>query len=228
MSSEATGRQYETHTATNSLVRWAGPIGVAGPVVFWVVSLALGFVVPGYSAIHNFVSGLSAVGAPHAFVARLNLYIWGVSFVVLALGIHAWSRRGRRPLLGVVVLAAVGGGIIGAGFFQYNPQELAALSTRGHEISTRVVLFSVLLGIPLTSWHLERDERWPGYHHRLLPVGVAVLLVASIVVYMGSIPTYPTGVAGLTQRIWFGVMTGWQAYYAFTLYRLSRSDGPAS
>lgn len=222
MSSEATTRRIGSQTEINSLVQWAGLIGIAGPVVFWVVSLTLGIIIPWYSALHNFVSGLSAVGTPYAFIAQLNLYVWGASLIVLALGLHTWSHRGRRPWLGVIVLAAVGVGIIGAGFFQYNPENLAALSTRGHKISTRVVVFSALIGMPLTSWHLNRDERWPGYHHRLLPVGIAVLLVASFITYLTSVPTYPTGLAGLAQRVLFGVMTGWQAYYALTLYRQTR------
>lgn len=227
MSSDVTERQIGTGTERDPLVQWAGLIGIAGPVVFWVVSLALGIVIPWYSAIHNFVSGLSAVGTPYAFIAQLNLYVWGTSIVVLALGLHTWSRRGRRPWIGVLLLALVGIGVILAGLFQYDPDNAAALSTRGHEISTRVMMISTLLGLPLTSWRLGRDERWPGYRHRLVPVGVAALLVVSFLLYLVSIPTYPAGWAGLGQRVLFAVITGWLAYHAFTLYRLTRSGTPA-
>lgn len=227
MSSETTGRQIEAGTETSSAIRWAGLIGVAGPVVFWVVSLALGYMWPEYSPINNFVSTLSAVGAPRAVVAQLNLYFWGASVIVLTLGLHAWSRRGRRPWVGVLFLGVVGIGVISAGFFQYNPDNLSATSTVGHQIATRVMILSTLLGIPLTSWRLSRDERWSGYQHRLLPIGIAVVLVASFVTYMISIPTGPTGWAGLGQRILFAVITGWLAYHGFTLYRLTTSDTPA-
>jgi hypothetical protein len=125
------------------------------------------------------------------------------------------------------LLAVVGIGVILAGFFQYNPDNLAAASTRGHQIATRVMIISTLLGLPLTTWRLNRDERWSGYRHRLLPVGVTVVLVASFVTYMISIPTGPTGWAGLGQRILFAVITGWIAYHGSTLYRLTQSGDPS-
>jgi hypothetical membrane protein len=227
MSSEGTGRQVETQSETTSLVQWAGVIGVAGPVMFWVVSLGLGFMWSEYSPVHNFVSSLSAIGAPYAFVAQLNLYFWGASIIVLALGLHTWSRRGRRPWVGVLLLAVVGIGVVLAGFFQYNPDNLAATSTRGHQIATRVMSIATLLGIPLTTWRLNRDERWSGYQHRFLPVGITVLLLVAFVTQMISIPTGPTGWAGLGQRIFFAVVTGWLAYYGFMLYRLTRSGSSA-
>lgn len=227
MSSEATERQIGTQSETSSLVHWAGLIGVAGPVVFWVVSLTLGFIIPWYSPIHNFVSALSAVGAPYAFIAQLNLYVWGASIIVLALGLHTWSGRGRQPWVGVLLLGVVGIGVILAGFFQYNPDNLAATSTQGHEIATRVMIISALLGIPLTSWRLTRDERWAGYHHRFLSVGITVLLVGSFITYIISVSTGPNGWAGLGQRVLFSVITGWLAYHGFTLYRLTRRGSPA-
>lgn len=145
-----------------------------------------------------------------------------MSIVVLALGLHTWSRRGRRPWIGLLLLAVAGIGVILAGVFQYNPDNLAAMSTRGHQIATRVMSIATLLGIPLTTWRLNRDERWTGYRHRFLPVGVTVFLLAAFVTHMISIPTGPTGCAGLGQRVFFAVVTGWLAYHGFQLYRLNR------
>lgn len=125
------------------------------------------------------------------------------------------------------MLAVVGIGVVLAGFFQYNPDELAAMSTRGHKIATRVMMVSTLLGLPLTSRRLSGEERWSGYRRRLVPVGIAVLLGASFVLYVRSIPTYPTGWAGLAQRTLFAVVAGWLAFHAFTRYRLTRRDGSA-
>ncbi|MEF8779816.1 MAG: hypothetical protein V5A46_03965 [Haloferacaceae archaeon] len=40
------------------------------------------------------------------------------------------------------------------------------------------LMIATLLGIPLTSWRLSRDERWPGYWHRFAPIGITALLIA--------------------------------------------------
>ena len=221
MTADAAGRQVEAPADAPSVVRWAGLLGIAGPVVFWVVSLALGYLWTDYSPVHNFVSTLSAVGAPYALVAQVNLYVWGASTVALAVGLHAWSRRGRRPWLGVLLLAVVGLAIVLVGVFQYDPENLASASTRGHTIATRVMMVATLLGIPLTSWRLGRDERWPGYRHRLVPVGITGLLVAGFLASLVSIPTGPTGWAGLGQRTFFAVVTGWLAYHGLVLARLA-------
>ena len=221
MTSDAPGPRGETRTGTSAWAGRAGLVGVAGQVAFWVVSLTLGFLWAEYSPIHNFLSTLSAVGAPYAFAAQLNLYVWGGSIVVLALGLHAWSRR-ARPWVGVILLAGVGVGIILAGVFQHDPENLQGASTTGHRIATRVMMLSTLLGLPLTTWRLAREDRWSGYRRGWMAVGVAVLLVASLALNMIGAGTGPDGWAGLGQRIFFAVLSGWAAYHGVALYRRTR------
>lgn len=220
-------------TESNSAVKWAGITGIAGPIIWWVVIVVLGLMWAEYNAINNFISELAAVGAPHAIIQQLNFYVLGASIIVFAVGLLIWSDRGWRLLIGVPLLVVFGGGVIMAGFFQYDPNNLQAATTQYHDLATEVTFPPAVLGIAMTSWGLKHDDGWSGYRNRFVPLGIALLAIASFVVFIVSVPTGTRGElgsvgwAGLGQRILLLVLTGWVAYHAFSLYRL-RDGGNTS
>jgi hypothetical membrane protein len=219
---------------SNSVGKWAGVAGVAGPIIWWVVIVVLGLMWPEYNAINNFISELAAVGAPHAVVQQLNFYVLGVSVIIFAVGLLSWSDRGWRLLIGVPLLVVFGGGVIMAGFFQYDPNNLQAATTQYHDLATEVAFPPAILGIAMTSWGLNHDDKWPNYRNRFVPLGIAILTIVSFVVFIVSVPTGTRGElgsvgwAGLGQRILLLVLTGWVAYHARSLYRLNSGDDPAA
>lgn len=218
MASE-TGEATGIKTEMNTLVQWAGIGGVAGAIIWWVVATVLGFLWPTYNAVNDPISLLAAVGAPHAVVQQLNFYVMGASVVLFAIGLLVWSNRGWRLLIGVPLLVVFGTGVIVAGFFQYDPNNLQAATTQYHNLVSLVTFPSAVLAISITSWGLNHDDRWPKYRSRFVPLGIAILAVGLLAIFIMSIMT-PW--EGLTQRMFLLVLTGWIAYHAYELYKLTR------
>lgn len=221
MASE-TGESTGIGTETNSLVQWAGTAGVAGMISWWVVAIVLGLLWPEYNAVENVISTLAAVGAPHAVVQQLSFYVMGASVVIFALGLLVWSDRGWRLLIGVPLLVVFGTGVIVAGFFQFDPNDLQAATTRYHNLAGLVAFPSAVLAISITSWGLSHDERWPDYRNRFVPLGIAILAVGGLIVFLLSTASGRDGWQGLGQRMFLLVLTGWVAYHAYTLRELTR------
>jgi len=203
----------------NPLVQWAGIAGVTGAIIWWVVATVLGRMWSTYNAVNDPISLLAAVGAPHAVVQQFNFYVMGASVVIFAIGLFIWSDRGWRLLIGVPLLVVFGTGVIVAGFFQFDPNNLQAATTRYHILASLVTFPSAVLAISITSWGLGHDDRWPTYWNRFVPLGIAILAIGLFVIFMMSISTRWEG---LTQRMFLLVLTGWVAYHAYTLQQLTR------
>lgn len=201
-----------------SSVRWLALAGFVGQVIFWGVIFVLGALVPGYSHVSNFISELGAVNAPYAPVQRVNFGVIGVSVLALAIGLDRWNRMGWRHWIGVILLGLTGIGVISAGVFQADLANEQAMTNLYHGLSSLLAFLSALVGIPIVTWRLARDGQWPAYSHRLLPAGVAVLLIAGFVIFRLSTGTWWVG---LGQRIYVALITIWLAYHSFTLYQLS-------
>jgi hypothetical protein len=218
MASE-TGSASRVKTEVSPLVRWAGFIGIAGVIIWWVTATVLGFLWPTYSAVSDPISLLAAVGAPHAIIQQLNFYTFGASILILSVGLFVWTDKGWRLLVGAPFLVVFGIGVIVAGFFQYNPNNLQATTSQYHNLASLVTFPTAILGVSLTSWGINHDERWPSYPNRFVPLGIAILAVSLLVVFMMSIQS-PW--EGLTQRLFLLVLTGWIAYHGYELWTLGR------
>lgn len=212
---ETTGIEPEP----NPLVQLSGLVGFVGILVWWAVATVLGFMWPSYSAVSDPISRLAAVGAPHAVVQQLNFYLFGASILIFAVGLLVWTDRGWRLLIGVPLLAVFGTGVILAGFFQFDPRNPQAVSTRYHITVSLVTFLSAIPAISITSWGLNHDPRWPNYRNRFVPLGIAMLAIGLLVVFMMSVMT---PLEGLTQRLFLLVLTGWVAYHAYRLRTLTR------
>ncbi|OYR48016.1 DUF998 domain-containing protein [Halorubrum sp. Hd13] len=212
----------------NSAGKWGGLVGVVGMVIWWVVATVLGLMWPSYNAVTNVISALAGVGAPYAGVQQLNFYIFGASIIIFAIGLLAWSDRGWRLLVGVPLLVVFGTGVIVAGFFQYDPNNLEAATTQYHNTASLVTFLAAIPAISITSWGLNHDARWPNYRNKFVPLGIAILTIGGLAIFLVSTGSGPSGWMGLGQRIFLLLLTGWLAYHAFLLYRLSdRSDASA-
>ena len=208
----------------NSAGKWAGITGITGVLIWWVVATVLGLVRPTYNAVSEPISNLAAVGASFAVVQQLNFYIFGASIIVFTIGLIVWSTRGWRLLVGGLLLLVFGAGVMVAGVFQINLNNSQAATSQYHILASLVAFPSAILGISITSWGLNHDDRWPGYRNRFLPLGVAILTISMFVIFFATIMS-PW--EGLSQRMFLLVLTGWIVYHAFSLYRLSEGSNPS-
>lgn len=205
----------------DTLPRWMWLIGIAGPILFWLVVLVFGAVKPGYSAVAEGISALGAVGAEYAIVQRINFVLLGGSILAFAFGLDRRFREGWRPWLCVVLIGLFGVGVIGAGVFQSNPANRASMTEMLHGLFSIVGFFAGLFGVPLTTWRLAQHDRWSSYQSRKVVVGVTVLVVGAFVLFL-FLGINETGFHGLGQRLFAGILSGWVVYRAVKLYR--RSD----
>lgn len=218
MASE-TGEGTGIEAETDPLVQWAGMVGLIGVGVWWVGATALGLMWSTYNAVSDPISLLAAVGSPYAVIQQLNFYIFGASILIFTIGLFVWNNRGWRLLVGVPFLVVFGTGVIVAGFFQFDPNNLQATTTQYHKLASIVTFPSAILAISITSWGLNHEDRWPTYRNRFVPLGIAILAIGSFVIFMMSIMT-PW--EGLAQRLLLLVLTGWVVYHAYTLCTLTR------
>ncbi|MDG5777388.1 DUF998 domain-containing protein [Haloarculaceae archaeon H-GB2-1] len=214
-----TGQSVPTPLRNPSTIRLVSLVGIAGSVVFWVIVVALGVLTPGYSFVSDYISTLAAVDAPYAIIQRANFFVFGWSIIVLAFGLAHSTRDGWRLMTGIVLIGIFGAGIFGAGVFQDNLANPSSTTAQVHQLVSIVAFVAALIGMPLTSWGFERSEWWPEYRYPFTSFRLAIVLLASLVVFRIGLDTWW---AGLAQRQFLLLLTGWIVFHAVTLYRLTR------
>lgn len=117
------------------------------------------------------------------------------------------------------LLIVFGAGVILGGYFQFDPNNLEAATTRTHITVSLVTFLSAIPAISITSWGLNHDDQWPKYPNRFVPLGIAVLAIGLLIVFMMNVMT---PLEGLAQRLFLLFLTGWVAYHAYKLYELAR------
>ena len=221
-------------SATREPARWLALGAIAGPVLFTVAWLLLGFVSPGftiwgvliapYSPISAGISGLGlGVTAPYsnaAFVLLGLLLLAGVAGIYWAMNdVNSAGRWAITVLLGLSALGAAMDGIF--------TLESLFLHLIGFTLATGTPVVSFLV----TGLLLRRSPRWGRLAKWLLlasPLTLA-LFVLYFVTFSPTAEGATTGVAGLTERIlvtevfvWF-VALGWTAFRARTATEINAS-----
>lgn len=215
------GTEQSVHVSVRnrSMLRLVSLAGIAGPVLFWIGVVVLGTLTPGYSIISDYISTLAAVNAPYAIFQRANFLVFGGSVIAFAFALARWTRQGWRPWPGIVLIGIFGAGLIGAGVFQDNLANPSSTTAQVHQFVSIIAFVAALIGMPLTTRGLERSERWSEYRHRFPSIGLAIVLVASLVIFRVGLDTWW---AGLAQRQFLLLLTGWIVYHAVSLYHLTQ------
>jgi hypothetical protein len=201
---------------------WVALGAVAGPVLFTLAWLVLGFLSPGYTAwgtriapyspIHQGISGLGlGPTGPYmnaAFVLAGLLMAAGV--VGVFRGIGGMGAAARWTCAGLLVLPAAGSVVDGVFTLE---------SFLPHSLGFGLVLTAVL-GFPAVGLMLRRVPAWRRFGSWLL-LGGPLTLALAVLYFATFSPTVEgtqTGVAGLTERIlavqvdaWY-VALGWLAF----------------
>lgn len=157
-----------------------------------------------------------SIGSP--IVVVRSMFSGGI--LAFAFGLDCWSREGWRPWLGIVLIGVFGTGIVGAGVFSDDLANPNSTTAQIHQLVSSLAFVAALIGMPLALWGFERSERWPD-RYRFTSVGLAIVLVASLVVFRVGLDTWWAGVA---QRQFLLLLTGWIVLHAVTLYRLIRRN----
>lgn len=203
--------------ATSSIRRLA-IVGIAGPIVWWLLIVVNGAITPGYSHVSDFISTLAAVGAPYAPIQTINFAVLGGSILAVTLGFHSWFDAGRPPRAGTVLLGVFGIGVLLAGVFPEDTANPASTTNFLHNLTSTVAFITGILSIGLISRRIGTDDRWPSYRHEARRT-VAIVL-ATFIVFMFGVSS-DSAFVGLTQRLFIGVVTLWLVVQSYRLYLLA-------
>ena len=209
--------------ASPEAIRWLALGAVAGPVLFTLAWVVLGFLSPGYTAwgtriapyspISQGISGLGlGITAPFmntAFVFSGLLILAGV--VGIFQGIREMGALARWSCTMLLALSPLGMAVDGIFTLE---------SFLPHMVGFLLGIASPVLSFVVIGLLLRRVQRWRRFGSWLLLASplTLVLLVLFFLTFSPTVAGTQTGVAGLTERIlavevqaWFVAM-GWLAF----------------
>lgn len=186
------------------VARWL-PLGaVAGPVIFTIAWLALGFVSRGYTAWGTYVP----YSPVHQGVSGLGLGVSGPYMNA------AFLINGVLSLIGVVAICQTVPGLTGAA--RWTCTVLLAMPSVGSMIDGVFTLESfmphffgfglvlgTIVGFPVTGFQLRRLGRWHRFGTWLIVAGPLTLVLAALyfATFSPTIAGTEAGIAGLTERL---------------------------
>jgi len=206
-------------------MRRAGALtGIIGPPLFFGVVILEGAVRPGYRPVHDAISELSL--GPRGWIQTTNFLVFGVLFLIFAVGVKASLGRSGAARLGGSLLIVIGAGVLGCGLFRAEHWPPSSMSTAGrlHLFCALVLVFAML---PVVTAVLARafaaDPRWRSLARATLLTSfvTTVLLVGGLALM--NPPGRPARIGneylGLIQRTDVAVFLFWQMAVAHRIWR---------
>lgn len=199
---------------TPKTIRWLAPGAIAGPVLFTLAWLILGFLSPGYTAwgvhiapyspISQGISGLG-MGVTAPFMNTAFVFC-GVLTLVGVAGIFQGMREMNASArwICMVLLALTPVGMILDGIFTLE-------TFLPHMMGFLLAVVGAVSGFAVAGLLLRRIESFRRFGAWLL-LGSPLTLVLAILYFMTFSPTVAgtqTGIAGLTERILVVELLGW-------------------
>ena len=213
---------YVNHWAVSatqqSVQKALASAGIIGPVLFALLVVVQGLMLPEYSHLSEPVSALAA--GPDGWVQNVTFLLTGALMTAHALGLH-WSVGRGIPWLGPALLVVSGLGLVGAGLFPAIDASGAFSREPSHVVSAVTAFAGAGLGLAVVSRHLSRTAGWRGYGAYALLSGAAVLVLTLGMFALAAPPEAPLhGWLGLVQRLTVAV---WFACVAVLAVKVLRS-----
>jgi len=168
---------------TRTGMRIAGWAGIAGPVLFTIVFLALETVRRDFDPVRLVVSALEA--GPYGWVQQISFAVFGVLTIVFAVGLHQGLRKTRRGIAGPILFGVSGAAALAASAFPLRLDAAGQVYDPGGHSAAGVTFFlTSALALVILSRRVAADPAWSGLAGWTLAAGLACL--AGFVV-MGSL-----------------------------------------
>lgn len=180
---------------------------LVGVLLFWAITIVLGFLQPGYSHIDRAVSELGMVGAPYGLIQRANFVLLGAGMIAFAIAVHrAFPSSGLRHWFAPGLLVLHGLGRMGEGIFAWNPTLPGSLVNSVHRLSgVLAVLTMILIVFALYSMMKAAEV---GKKLQWYTLGTGALFSLLFVVF-GPVGLGPSVPLGLGQRAGFLIWYLW-------------------
>ena len=194
---------------TASRVRTLALAGVAGPVLFTVLVILQGLLIPAYSHVSLPISALEAW--PTGWIQRLNFWLAASLNIAFVYGLHLAVQPARRGATGVPLLVVGGIGLALAGLFPWVMVNGVPTETPLHVVGAITTFAATGLGWLMFSRRMSADGRWRGVSRYTMATGIAMLVLFIALGFFAiddGTPLHPW--AGLLQRIlcvvWFTLL----------------------
>lgn len=193
------------------------PVGIAIPVVWFVLLFVAGAMRPGYDHVRQYMTELTS-GTTETLVVA-DLVFVGVLWLVFAVGLWSALGRGRLVLVICALVAVKGLATVGTGLVHGDVDPLvrtASGQTHNMLVAVGNVALALACLLALRSPPLARLRTYNAV--------TAVLLVV-LIVMLATLTTAGTGradaplasVGGLVQRLSMLIANLWPAFIAFVL-----------
>jgi hypothetical membrane protein len=194
---------------TDSRVRTLALAGMVGPVLFTVLVILQGLMVPAYSHVRLPISALEAW--PTGWIQRLNFWVVGFLNIAFAYALHRGVQPARRGAVGIPLVVLGGIGIVLAGLFPWVMVDGVPTETPAHVVAAITAFAATGVGWLVFSRRMSVDRQWRGLSTYTMATSV-VMLVLFIALGFFAIddgtPLHPW--AGLIQRVlcavWFTLL----------------------
>ena len=194
---------------TASRVRTLALAGVAGPVLFTVLVILQGLLIPAYSHVSLPISALEAW--PTGWIQQLNFWVAASLNIAFVYGLHLTVQPARRGATGFPLLVVGGIGLALAGLFPWVMVNGVPTETPPHVVGAITTFAATGLGWLMFSRRMSADGQWRGLSRYTMATSVAMLVLFIALGFFAiddGTPLHPW--AGLLQRVlcavWFTLL----------------------
>ena len=204
-----------------SRVRTLALAGVVGPLLFTVLVILQGLLIPAYNHVSLPISALEAW--PTGWIQRLNFCVVGLLNIAFAYALHLGVQPARRGAMGVPLLVLGGIGIVLAGLFPWVMVNGVPTETPAHVVGAITTFVATGLGWLMFARRMSADRRWRDLSTYTMTSSIAILVLFIALGFFAiddGTPLHPW--AGLLQRVLCAVWFTLLIFLAIRLRRIAR------
>ncbi|HEY7397946.1 MAG TPA: DUF998 domain-containing protein [Gaiellaceae bacterium] len=202
-------------------------LAIAGIAVYVLIDVALVFLRPHFSVLHNAESDYGSKGS-YAWLMDVNFLLRCGLSLAAVLAIWRFQRRADAVRSGLVLLAVWA---VGSGLLAFFPDDPVGTTTHGlaklHLLFAFVAFVAVIVGTRLTTRALRRDARW---RPAIPPLNVLSWGALVPIVLLGHAHLRPHSLGGLYEKVFLAIELAWFLVAAAWIARSAAvgSRGPAT
>lgn len=191
--------------------------GIIAPILYLLMVIIGGALIPGYSHISETVSELLVAGAPNRTLLAALMIISSILGILFPIGLHRGINEGKGSKVGPVFLIIVSVLTIFTTYFPQDPGGPPVTFAGTVHVVLIIPMVILSLGAFLAFWRrLKGDSQWAGYGRYSL-----ITFVVAIPLGIVSAVSLDSPYVGLLERISVAVILQWGFVMAIKLFRLS-------
>lgn len=192
--------------------------GIISPLLYLIMVIIGGSLIPGYSHITETVSELLVAGAPNRSLLATLMISSSVLGILFPIGLHRGINEGRGSKVGpaFLIIASVLG--IFTTYFPQDPGGPPVTFAGTVHVVLIIPMVILSLGAFIAFWRrLKSDSLWSGYDRYSL-----ITFIVAIPLGVISAVSLDSAYVGLLERISVAVILQWGFVMAIKLFRLSK------